>query len=82
MFLHGATETTHVLPAPSPGLISRGQLRKSETVASSAVFPDPLSPQTHDSQVFSLPESTSPLGLTCSQLEGGEAGQLRTQTGC
>lgn len=41
VFLHGARETIHVVSAPSLGLISRGQLRKSGAVASSAVFPDP-----------------------------------------
>lgn len=41
--------------------------------------PDPPSPVIH---VFSLPKGTSPPELTGGQLEGGEAGQLRTQTGC
>ena len=55
---------------------------KRRTMESSVLFPGLPTPPKAMIHKYVLPESTAPLGLPCGQPGGGEAGQLRTQTGC
>lgn len=77
--LHGANETVHV---SASSRVNSQRPAQEERAVASAVLPDPWSPQTRDSPALSPPKSKSPRGLTWGQLEGGGAGQLRTQTAC
>ena len=83
VFPDSATEMTHIL-GPSPVSVFRGQLCPGRAGPWNPLFYSQVSPVPPKAVIhkYVLPESTAPLGLPCGQPGGGEAGQLRTQTGC